>query len=37
VQLADLIALRDRMRQELKAVAGTRTRQIRVFTSKGVE
>jgi hypothetical protein len=37
VQLGELISLRDRMRQEIKAVAGTRTRQIRVFTSKGVE
>jgi hypothetical protein len=36
VQLGELISLRDRMRQEIKAVAGTRTRQIRVFTSKGV-
>jgi hypothetical protein len=37
VQLGELISLRDRIRQEVKSTTGAKTRQIRVFTSKGVE
>ncbi len=37
VQLGELISLRDRIRQEVKSSTGGKTRQIRVFTSKGVE
>lgn len=37
VQLGELISLRDRIRQEVKSNTGAKTRQIRVFTSKGVE
>ena len=37
VQLGELISLRDRIRQEVKSTTSAKTRQIRVFTSKGVE
>jgi hypothetical protein len=37
VQLGELISLRDRIRQEVKSTTGAKTRQIRVFTRKGVE
>jgi len=37
VQLGELISLRDRIRQEVKSTTGAKTRQIRVFTNKGVE